>query len=282
MADLAAASTELLQELLRFDTVNPPGDERAAQEHLAAKLRAAGLEVQLLGRTGERPNLVARLRGAADGPTLALLSHVDIVKVEVLGRPLPQPGALDLGQVPHEAEQAEHGDADEETVGRGTGAEPEGHTQRLALRGREPLAQVEHRSAQLVQTGERQLHLRLDARGVRHPASGRASADIVQQSRFSDPRLAVHQHSPPATGTHVGDQTVQDRTLSTPTPKLLLGARSHASNPQVRGYRGARDRDRAAHLSAAASKADPAPAFFSAPHARHACRIGGGSRSVGV
>ena len=42
-------------------------------------LRDAGFDVQLLGRTEERPNLVARLRGAADGPVLCLLSHVDTV-----------------------------------------------------------------------------------------------------------------------------------------------------------------------------------------------------------
>ncbi len=79
MPDLQAAATELLQRLIRFDTVNPPGNERPAQEHLAALLLDAGFEVELLGRTDERPNLVARLRGAADGPTLGLLSHVDTV-----------------------------------------------------------------------------------------------------------------------------------------------------------------------------------------------------------
>src|SRR4051794_38748686 len=69
----------LLRELIRFDTVNPPGNERPAQEHLAGMLEGAGLEVELLGRTPERPNLVARLRGSGDGPTLCLLSHVDTV-----------------------------------------------------------------------------------------------------------------------------------------------------------------------------------------------------------
>jgi acetylornithine deacetylase/succinyl-diaminopimelate desuccinylase-like protein len=69
----------LLQQLIRHRTVNPPGDERALQEELAQQLQAAGFEVQLLGRTPERPNLVARLRGAADGPVLGLLSHVDTV-----------------------------------------------------------------------------------------------------------------------------------------------------------------------------------------------------------
>lgn len=72
-------ATELLQQLLRFDTVNPPGDERVAQEWLAGVLEEAGFEVDLLGRTPERPNLVARLRGKAEGPNLCLLSHMDTV-----------------------------------------------------------------------------------------------------------------------------------------------------------------------------------------------------------
>ncbi len=76
---MEALATELLQRLLRFDTVNPPGDEREAQEWLAGVLREAGFEVALLGATPERPNLVARLRGAREGPNLCLLSHMDTV-----------------------------------------------------------------------------------------------------------------------------------------------------------------------------------------------------------
>jgi acetylornithine deacetylase/succinyl-diaminopimelate desuccinylase-like protein len=76
---LEERAVELLQRLIRHRTVNPPGDERALQEELAAEFRAAGFEVELRGRTPERPNLVARLRGEADGPVLALLSHVDTV-----------------------------------------------------------------------------------------------------------------------------------------------------------------------------------------------------------
>jgi acetylornithine deacetylase/succinyl-diaminopimelate desuccinylase-like protein len=82
MADLERDAADLLQRLVRFRTVNPPGDERACQEHLGGILRDAGFEVELLGRTEERPNLVARLRGAADGPRLVLLSHVDTVLAE--------------------------------------------------------------------------------------------------------------------------------------------------------------------------------------------------------
>jgi acetylornithine deacetylase/succinyl-diaminopimelate desuccinylase-like protein len=77
--DLTGESIGLLQSLIRFNTVNPPGNERAAQEHLAAHLGAAGFECELLGAEPERPNLVARLRGLSEGPTLCYLGHVDTV-----------------------------------------------------------------------------------------------------------------------------------------------------------------------------------------------------------
>jgi acetylornithine deacetylase/succinyl-diaminopimelate desuccinylase-like protein len=82
----ASEAEELLATLLRFNTVNPPGNERPAQEFLAAHLGAAGLECELLGAERERPNLIARLRAAgragAAGPTLCYLGHVDTVLAE--------------------------------------------------------------------------------------------------------------------------------------------------------------------------------------------------------
>jgi acetylornithine deacetylase/succinyl-diaminopimelate desuccinylase-like protein len=77
-----AEATALLQSLIRFDTVNPPGNERPAQEHLAAHLESAGFECELLGAEPGRPNLLARLRAPAEskpGPTLCYLGHVDTV-----------------------------------------------------------------------------------------------------------------------------------------------------------------------------------------------------------
>jgi acetylornithine deacetylase/succinyl-diaminopimelate desuccinylase-like protein len=72
-------ATELLQQLIRFDTVNPPGNEQALQNFLQDKLEAVGFDcVQLSAQTG-RPNLVARLPGRSDGPTLGLLGHADTV-----------------------------------------------------------------------------------------------------------------------------------------------------------------------------------------------------------
>jgi acetylornithine deacetylase/succinyl-diaminopimelate desuccinylase-like protein len=80
--DLQNASTELLQELIRFNTVNPPGNERAAIEHLERYLAEAGFETEILAAEPERPNLVATLRaddGAPTAPVLCLLGHVDTV-----------------------------------------------------------------------------------------------------------------------------------------------------------------------------------------------------------
>src|SRR5664279_3066383 len=84
MTDLTAEQlqsecTEVLQRLVRFNTVNPPGNERAAIEYLDGYVSTAGFESTVLGETPERPNLVADLRGAQDGPTLCFLGHVDTV-----------------------------------------------------------------------------------------------------------------------------------------------------------------------------------------------------------
>jgi acetylornithine deacetylase/succinyl-diaminopimelate desuccinylase-like protein len=80
MADaLQDETAEVLSRLVRFRTVNPPGAERECQEWLAAYLRDAGLEVELIGAEPERPNLMARLEGDSPGPVLGYLSHVDTV-----------------------------------------------------------------------------------------------------------------------------------------------------------------------------------------------------------
>jgi acetylornithine deacetylase/succinyl-diaminopimelate desuccinylase-like protein len=76
---LQAETTEVLQRLVRFNTVNPPGNERPAVEYLDAYLSDAGLGTEQLAADEERPNLVADLVGEHSGPTLCLLGHVDTV-----------------------------------------------------------------------------------------------------------------------------------------------------------------------------------------------------------
>jgi len=76
---LEGRTTELLQRLIQFNTVNPPGNEQAAQEFLKETLETAGFECELLAAVEGRPNLVARLPGSSEGPRLCLLGHVDTV-----------------------------------------------------------------------------------------------------------------------------------------------------------------------------------------------------------
>jgi acetylornithine deacetylase/succinyl-diaminopimelate desuccinylase-like protein len=78
--NLQADTTEVLNRLVRFNTVNPPGNERPAIEYLDRYLADAGLETEVLAAEGpERPNLVATVGDGSDGPTLGFLGHVDTV-----------------------------------------------------------------------------------------------------------------------------------------------------------------------------------------------------------
>lgn len=70
---------ELLQKLIRFDTTNPPGNERACVQWLEGVLRAAGLDTTVVARNPERPSLVGRLPGAGNAPPLLLQGHLDVV-----------------------------------------------------------------------------------------------------------------------------------------------------------------------------------------------------------
>ena len=69
---------DLLKDLIRFDTTNPPGNERACVEHIGSLLTDAGIPWQAYAANPERPNLVARLEGGG-GPGLVLQGHVDVV-----------------------------------------------------------------------------------------------------------------------------------------------------------------------------------------------------------
>jgi acetylornithine deacetylase/succinyl-diaminopimelate desuccinylase-like protein len=72
-------TTQLLRQLIGFNTVNPPGSERPAIEHLERYLSDAGFDTEVLAAEPDRPNLIATLDGEGDGPVLVLLGHVDTV-----------------------------------------------------------------------------------------------------------------------------------------------------------------------------------------------------------
>ena len=93
-------AASLLQDLIRLDTVNPPGNETLAAEHLRGYLEANGVACELYARIPERANLVARIPGRGDGPSLLLLSHTDTVLADPREWQLdPWSGELRDGQV---------------------------------------------------------------------------------------------------------------------------------------------------------------------------------------
>jgi acetylornithine deacetylase/succinyl-diaminopimelate desuccinylase-like protein len=73
---------ELFKELLRIDTTNPPGNERAAAELLEARLTGAGVETKIFISPGGRASVVGRIPANSKEPALVLLSHLDVVGVE--------------------------------------------------------------------------------------------------------------------------------------------------------------------------------------------------------
>ncbi len=70
---------ELLQQLVRFDTTNPPGNEAACVSYVNDLLVAAGFKTQILASDEARPNLVTRLPGAGQAPPLLMHGHLDVV-----------------------------------------------------------------------------------------------------------------------------------------------------------------------------------------------------------
>ena len=70
---------ELLQALIRHDTTNPPGHERACAQYCQSVLNAAGIDAELLGVDDDRPNVISRLPGRGAAPPLLLYGHIDVV-----------------------------------------------------------------------------------------------------------------------------------------------------------------------------------------------------------
>ena len=55
--------TQLLCDLIRFDTTNPPGNETAAAEYLRQRFEAEGIEAQVIESEPGRGSLVAKIPG---------------------------------------------------------------------------------------------------------------------------------------------------------------------------------------------------------------------------
>lgn len=73
---------EILQELIRRDTTNPPGREFECVEYVESLLERVGVESERLASDPRRPNLWARLPGTGEAPPLMLYGHCDVVPAD--------------------------------------------------------------------------------------------------------------------------------------------------------------------------------------------------------
>jgi succinyl-diaminopimelate desuccinylase len=71
----------LCRDLVRFKSVNPPGDELEIAEYVAGVLREVGLTVEMVPHTPTRASVLARLKGSGEMPALFYTGHLDVVPV---------------------------------------------------------------------------------------------------------------------------------------------------------------------------------------------------------
>ena len=184
------------------------------------QLRQVGQRALLLGRAdGEDhrdplrqqapPDERQRLGGGLVEP-LRVIEYAD--QRSVLG---------DLGQ------QAERRQRHEKALRRRAVLQTERDLQRVPLRARQASELTEHRRAQLVQPGERKLHLGLDARGAGDATALRVLEHVLEQRRLADPRLAAQDQDPALPRPRIRHQALQRLARLAPTrqprPVAALG-----------------------------------------------------------
>ena len=79
---IEAETMQHFQALLRFDTSDPPGNEKPAADYLKQVLEKEGIPVTVLALESHRPSIVARLKGNGSKKPLLLMAHTDVVNVD--------------------------------------------------------------------------------------------------------------------------------------------------------------------------------------------------------
>lgn len=79
---LTDESVRHLQELLRLDTTNPPGNETLAINYLSDVLRGEGYEPAVIESGPGRGNVVVRYPGTGEREPFLIYGHVDVVTAE--------------------------------------------------------------------------------------------------------------------------------------------------------------------------------------------------------
>lgn len=91
---MTVSAVDLAADLIRFDTINPPGQEAACTEHLRRLLLDAGFRCEEVPLADGRPNLVARVGGNQEKPPIAFTGHTDTVPLGAQEWTVPPHGGL--------------------------------------------------------------------------------------------------------------------------------------------------------------------------------------------
>ncbi|MEL6200987.1 MAG: acetylornithine deacetylase/succinyl-diaminopimelate desuccinylase family protein [Pseudomonadota bacterium] len=108
ISDRTAELVQLTIDLIRFPTVNPPGDAyRPCAEFIAHRLARSGFETRYYVAEGEpghtdkypRVNVVGRREGKRPGPTVHFNSHIDVVEAGLGWTYPPFDGVIKDGKI---------------------------------------------------------------------------------------------------------------------------------------------------------------------------------------
>jgi acetylornithine deacetylase/succinyl-diaminopimelate desuccinylase-like protein len=79
LTEIEQEITQLLSDLIRINTTNPPGNESQAATFLAQYLAKDGFNTEIIESETGRGSIITRLKGTGEKPNLLLLSHLDVV-----------------------------------------------------------------------------------------------------------------------------------------------------------------------------------------------------------
>jgi acetylornithine deacetylase/succinyl-diaminopimelate desuccinylase-like protein len=82
LKEVKAEVTNLLCDLIRINTTNPPGNETAAAKYVAEQLGKEGFKCEIFESAPNRGSVITRLKGTGEKPSLLLLSHLDVVAAD--------------------------------------------------------------------------------------------------------------------------------------------------------------------------------------------------------
>jgi acetylornithine deacetylase/succinyl-diaminopimelate desuccinylase-like protein len=81
-SEIEGEVTNLLSDLIRINTTNPPGNETVAAKYLSENLEKEGFNCELLESAPGRGSVITRIKGTGEKPNLLLLSHLDVVAAD--------------------------------------------------------------------------------------------------------------------------------------------------------------------------------------------------------